>query len=211
MKTDELINALAGDRVLPPPPERTLLRDLACGAALTLLLFVAVPGVRPDIARALTDPRFILKPLLTVSLLIGAAGLLSRLARPAFSPGLWLKALLVAPVLLAVAVAVELCIVPEGRWAARAVGTNALWCLAMIPMLAAAPLVCGLHALRQAAPTRPALAGAVTGLTAGALGATFYAFHCTDDSPLFVAIWYVLAVLIVALVGALAGRRVLRW
>ena len=35
-------------------------------------------------------------------------------------------------------------------------------------------------------PTRPALAGAVAGLLAGGLAASFYAAHCTDDSPLFV-------------------------
>jgi hypothetical protein len=55
------------------------------------------------------------------------------------------------------------------------------------------------------------LAGAVGGLLAGGLGAMLYASHCTDDSPLFVALWYVVAIALVAVVGALAGRLVLRW
>jgi hypothetical protein len=211
MKTQDLINALARDATVAPPPALTLARDLACGALLTLLLFFALTGVRPDIGQALASPRFLLKPVLTISLFVAALGLLLRLARPGAPAGLWRLGLLVAPLLLLVGVSVELYVLPGDQWRARAVGHNALWCLAMIPMLAAAPLVCGLHALRQAAPTRPALTGAVAGLVAGALGATFYAFHCTDDSPLFVAVWYLLALLIVTLAGALSGSRLLRW
>ena len=55
------------------------------------------------------------------------------------------------------------------------------------------------------------MAGAVAGLVAGGVGATLYAMHCTDDSPLFVALWYSLAVALVALAGAAAGRWLLRW
>ncbi|NJO33150.1 MAG: DUF1109 family protein, partial [Rhodospirillales bacterium] len=54
-------------------------------------------------------------------------------------------------------------------------------------------------------------AGAVAGLLASGLSAALYATHCPDDSPLFVAVWYTLAVGAVVVVGALAGRRVLRW
>jgi Negative regulator of sigma F len=34
------------------------------------------------------------------------------------------------------------------------------------------------------------LTGAIAGLLAGALGATAYAFHCSDDSVPFIAFWY---------------------
>jgi hypothetical protein len=54
------------------------------------------------------------------------------------------------------------------------------------------------------------LTGAVAGLIAGGIAATFYAAHCVDDSPLFVATWYTLALALVTLAGALAGRWVLR-
>jgi hypothetical protein len=93
----------------------------------------------------------------------------------------------------------------------RLVGTNAIFCLKSIPFLAAAPLVAVLLALRQGAPEQPALAGAAAGLFAGAIGAACYATHCPDDSPLFVAAWYTLAIGLVAAIGAIAGRRLLRW
>jgi hypothetical protein len=68
-----------------------------------------------------------------------------------------------------------------------------------------------LVALRRGAPLRPGIAGAVAGLCAGGLGAALYATHCIDDSPLFVAVWYSLAIAVVSLVGAVAGSRMLRW
>jgi hypothetical protein len=78
-------------------------------------------------------------------------------------------------------------------------------------MLSLAPLAALLMALRSAAPASPALAGAVAGLLAAASGAILYAFHCFDDSPLFVATWYTLAALPVVAVGSMAGHRLLRW
>jgi hypothetical protein len=55
------------------------------------------------------------------------------------------------------------------------------------------------------------LAGAVAGLAASGIAATFYASNCTDDSPLFVLLWYPLAIAIVTAVGYVAGGRLLRW
>ena len=84
-------------------------------------------------------------------------------------------------------------------------------CLTAIPLLAMAPLVAVLLMLRSAAPASPALAGAAAGLLAAAAGATLYAFHCFDDSPLFVMTWYVLATIPVVVLGAIVGHRLLRW
>ena len=39
-----------------------------------------------------------------------------------------------------------------------------------------------------------------------AAGVALYAFHCFDDSPLFVVTWYVLAVIPVVILGAIAKR-----
>ena len=78
--------------------------------------------------------------------------------------------------------------------------------LLSLPILAAL-----LFGLRFGAPTRPALAGAGAGLLSGALAASLYIAHCPDDSPLFVAAWFTLAIAIATGIGALAGSRLLRW
>ncbi|MEP7314455.1 MAG: NrsF family protein, partial [Pseudomonadota bacterium] len=112
---------------------------------------------------------------------------------------------------LLVGVIAELFVLPSDVWLGQMVGSNASWCLRIIPLLAAAPLVACFLALRRAAPTRPALAGAAAGLLSAAVAASLYALHCTDDSPLFVAAWYGLAILLVTAVGAALGPRLLRW
>jgi hypothetical protein len=119
--------------------------------------------------------------------------------------------LAVAPAVLAVGVLIELSIVPAASWSAKTIGSNAALCLTAIPLLAAAPFACLFYALRGSAPTRPRLAGALCGLAAAAIGATLYAAHCTDDSPLFVAVWYSIAMGIVTLIGSVIGARWLRW
>jgi hypothetical protein len=68
-----------------------------------------------------------------------------------------------------------------------------------------------LFALRAGAPRSAASAGAAAGLLAGGLAAALYATHCPDDSPLFVALWYIPAIALVASVGAACGSRLLRW
>jgi hypothetical protein len=78
--------------------------------------------------------------------------------------------------------------------------------LLSLPLLAAA-----LIALRRGAPSRPAVAGAFAGVLSAGLAATLYASHCTDDSPMFVATWYTIAIAFVAAIGALAGSRVLKF
>jgi len=112
---------------------------------------------------------------------------------------------------VAAAVAIELLAVPASSWPTRLVGSNAMICLPMVPLLSLAPLAAALIVLRRGAPASPALAGAAAGLLAALSGASLYAFHCFDDSPLFVATWYTLAALPMVAIGALLGPRLLRW
>ena len=212
MSTDQLIRALAADRPAPLPSlPRRMLAGVAAGVAIAAVLFAVGLGLRPDIAAAVKDPRFLLKFAVTLALAASTAGLLLRLLRPAASKSTWAVALLIGPLLLATGIFVDLFSFPSTAWQGRLVGRNALLCLVSIPLMAAPILVALLVAIRLGAPTRPAVAGAAVGLLAGSLGATLYAAHCIDDSPLFVFVWYGLAITAVTLLGAALGARVLRW
>jgi hypothetical protein len=65
--------------------------------------------------------------------------------------------------------------------------------------------------MKGLAPTRLALAGAAAGLLAGSAGALIYALHCPEMEAPFLAIWYLLGMLIPTAVGAAIGPRLLRW
>lgn len=84
-------------------------------------------------------------------------------------------------------------------------------CLTYIPPIGLGPLAVFLWTLRYTAPTKLAFAGSVAGLLAGGIAAAFYAAQCSDDSPLFVAIWYTIAVAILALLGAVGASRFAHW
>src|SRR3569623_362190 len=90
-----------------------------------------------------------------------------------------------------------------------------MWLLAglfaALPLFSAPFLIAALLMLRKGATSRPMLMGAFAGLMSAGLGATLYAAHCMDDSPLFVATWYTLAAAFVTFAGAMIGRRVLRF
>ena len=212
MNTDDLIQAIAADAAAPMPsiPRRTL-AALCVGGLVSLALFLAMAGPRADLGQAVTTTRFLLKYVDAFALLIPAMALCWRLARPDVKPGLLIGALAAPLALLALAVAVELALVPADLWMKRLIGTNLLHCLFFIPLLALPPLAALIAVLREGAPANPALKGAVAWAAAAGLSAMIYATNCTDDSPLFVASWYPLAWLVVIAVGALAGRRWLAW
>ncbi len=211
MRTEDLISSLAQDLSPRWPLGRVFGVGAGAGVLAAGLLFAAGLGVRPDIEAALGTVRFVLKLALALALACAALGLLLPLARPGAARGGWTWALAAVPVVLGLAVLCELVAMPEATWGPRLIGRNALTCLLAIPALAAAPLACLMACLRFGAPTRPGLAGAVAGLAATGIGASFYASHCPDDSPLFVVTWYGTAAVLVTSAGFLAGRRLPRW
>lgn len=211
MKTDDLIELLARDNAPLWPFRRLFNVALLCGIAAAGILFFAMIGVRPDISIAAETPRFQMKFVVTLALATGAVGLAQAMARPGAELGIWPWFLLAAPVLLMTAVFTELYAVPSEAWTTRLIGRNASFCLKVIPMLSLGPLACFLLVLRHGAPENPGAEGALAGLASGAVAATFYAAHCPDDSPLFVAVWYVIAILVVTAMGYLGGRLLLRW
>jgi hypothetical protein len=211
VRTEDLIELLAKDS---PPPWRfrpILAAAVAAGVGLAAILFFIGIGFRPDIAQAVESGRFLFKFVVTIALAVTATRAALSLGRPesGLASGSWV--LVTAPALLACAVVFELTAVPESQWVPRLIGHNARFCLTLIPLLSIGPLACLLTALRHGAPSNPGLAGAVAGLAASGIAATFYAANCNDDSPLFVMAWYPLAILIVTAIGYLAGRKLLRW
>jgi hypothetical protein len=212
MDTDELIRALVAD-------ERRQVASVssvwwgATGLAIALAgaIFFAAFGPRPDIAIVAGSPRILFKFAVMIALAVSAFGLVRLLSRPGEPWRNAMPYLAVAPALAIIAVSAELFLVPLSMWSGRLLGANAVACLTFVSLVGIGPLAIFLLALRHGAPERPALAGAVAGLLAGGIAGAFYAAHCTDDSPLFVATWYTIAVAGLALIGAAAALRLARW
>jgi len=211
MDTRHLIRTLTLDGRKAVPMARAWILALGGALVIAALLFFAAIGPRPDFALAAETWRFLYKFAVTLALFATGLWALVALARPGMRSRQRLAALLLAPCLLVAAILVEVAAIPTDQLGSRLIGSNAMLCMTFIPLIGIGPLAAFLLALRHGAPDAPSLAGAVAGLVAGGLAATFYAAHCNDDSPLFVAAWYLPAILLLAALGAVSARFVLRW
>jgi hypothetical protein len=212
METEQLIRTLAADNTEPARPVGFVLAlALVAAAPVSVLMFVATLGVRPDVMTAMHNPFFDLKFAVTLALAISAVVLSLHLSRPEALLRGWALLLLVPAGILAAGIGGEMMMPQRLPMMTRLVGNNSRACMTAIPLMSLPLLAGALYGLRHGAPTRPAVAGAVAGMMSAGLAATLYASHCTDDSPLFVMTWYSVATALVAAIGAWVGSRVLRF
>jgi hypothetical protein len=212
METDQLIRTLAADNAHRARPVAFVLAlALLAAAPVSIALFFAELGVRPDFMTAMRNPFFDLKFAVTLALAIAAIAVSLHLSRPEASLRGFVWLLLIPAGLLVAGISGEMMMPQRLPMMTRLVGSNSRTCLMAIPAMSLPLLAAALFGLRHGAPARPAVAGGVAGLLSAGLAATLYASHCTDDSPLFVATWYTIATALVTAIGALAGSRVLRF
>jgi hypothetical protein len=212
LKTEQWVKVLAQDSATKPAPVKRA-AIYAAGSSLILLaaIFALGLGFRPDIRLSGALAATGLKLAYTLSLGCAATFLLLRESIPAASRNRLYLGLLIAPAVLGVALVVEGWRTGMAGWQSELIGAHGLRCIMFIPALSVIPLAAALFVLQTGAPTRPGIAGAVAGVAAAALGASFYALNCTDDGPLFIVFWYGLAIVMVAALGAAVGRKLLVW
>ena len=212
MKTGDFINALVEDQGMRQPTIGLgLSMRMAAGLAVSLVIFFTSLGVRADFASAVFDPHVVFKFMFAVSLFGSLWPLAVQAVRPERLIVPLLRWLVVPLLVLGGGVVFQLTTSPADYWLSGMVGRYPGACLVNIPVLAIGPLAVLLLMLRSGAPTQPVLSGAVAGAVSGGLAAFLYALHCPDDSALFVALWYLLAIGIVTAAGAVIGARYLRW
>jgi hypothetical protein len=212
METDQLIRTLAADNTHRERPVGFVLAlALLAAAPVSMAMFFAELGVRPDVMTAMRNPFFDLKFAVTLALAISAIAVSLHLSRPEASLRGFGWMLLIPAGLLVAGISGEMMMPQRLPMMTRLIGSNSKVCLTAIPAMSLPLLAAALVGLRHGAPARPAVAGAIAGLLSAGLAATLYAAHCTDDSPLFVATWYTLATALVTAIGALAGSKMLRF
>lgn len=213
MRTDELIQLLATDA--GPVPARAIEQRFAlaslAGIAGAGVLMATLFGLRHDLAQTMALPMFWTKLVFAGALATAGVALLRRMARPGMALGR--TALLVAlPPLVLWAMALgSLSEAPAGGRLPLILGSTWRSCPFNIALLSVPAFVASFWALRGAAPTRLAWAGAGAGLLSGALGALVYALHCPEMEAPFLAVWYLAGMALPTALGAVLGPRLLRW
>jgi hypothetical protein len=213
MKTDDLIALVSQD--LRPVDPRAIGRSyglaVLIGATAALLLTRAPIGLSPLVPDYFGEPMLWLKLGFGVAVAATCLWVAARLGRPGTRPG-WSVAAVGVPFVVVWAIALAtLATTPASIWPELIWGQTWRSCPGTVALLSVPTLIGALLALRTMAPTRPMWAGAAAGGLAGGVAATVYSLHCPELAAPFLAIWYVLGVLIPVIVGAVVGRYLLRW
>lgn len=210
VRTDELIHRLSSQAGIKDhvatPFGWALGVSLTLSLAAALLVVIGLSGVRPDLPVMLTKWVFQLKVAAMALLACGSL----ILVRASGVPGVAVRpvlALLPGVLLLLAGVLFD-------RSGFPMLGERQLsapLCVGVIVAASLPGLMIIMAGLRRGIPTRLASAGAVSGILSGSLAALAYTIACVNDGPLFVAIWYVVAISITTAIGAVSGRYVLAW
>jgi len=213
VKTDTLIDLLAtgAGTAQRHAVTRRFLAAVGSGTAGALLLLLAVFGVNPVLRDYLTLPQYWMKVAFTFALAAGGFQLSRRFARPGVPAGAAVWSVLLPMLAMWILAAVVLLGADASARSHLILGDSWNVCPFNIAFLSAPAFIATIWAMRGLAPTESRSAGAAAGLCAGALGAAVYCLFCPELAAPFLAIWYVIGILIPSVVGFLLGPRLLRW
>jgi len=209
--TSALIRSLAREATEKEPPQglrfhRLLLLAAGFSLMLSIALALGVFGIRPNLPTVLAGTPFLFKFATMLLLAAGGMALVRRAGEPGTGNSAWMM-LIPGFLVLAMGLALDSSGFPLlGRH-----GGAVPSCVGAIVLLSLPALAAGLGVLKRGVPVQPLRAGLAAGFLAGTIGGAAYAFVCKNDGALFVAIWYGLAIVIVATLGALIGRKALAW
>jgi hypothetical protein len=213
VKSSDLIRSLAGE-LTPVPPGKTrndLLLGLSLGTLVSFVGMVTVYGVQPDLISVARGGPLAMKACYTLSLAAIAGSMLMPMLRPGeLLPDSGRRFLF--PVLLLVGLAVlQTATTSDADPVSLWLGSSWQRCPLGIAILSVPIFAGACWAIRRQAPLRLRATGALAGLVSGGLAATVYAFACKENGAGFVLVWCTLGIAISTAVGAMIGRRVLRW
>lgn len=212
MRTQDLIGLLARDPLPAAASVRQQLAQPLLGAALVCGLMVVVFwGLNPTMKQMALHPAFIIKMLWLAAVIFFSAYGLLRLSRPGVGAGQTFRGLGLSMLAMAgLGLIQSLQASPDSR---QALWLGNSWPICTLSILGLSLPVLGvlLWALRQLAPTRPAMTGAVAGTMAAGVAAVCYSLHCTETAFTFFGAWYGGSMVLISALGAVLGRRLLRW
>lgn len=213
MKTEDLVSLLSTgvEAVDPRQTSRRWLMALAGGALVAFLLTAGLLKVNPALWLEAYKPMFWVRE--SYCAVLGVLGFISvvRLARPGLRVGLAPVGIPIAAIAMWVLAAATLAAAPPQDRARLIFGHTAAVCPFLIALVATPVLMALLWVMRSLAPTRLRWAGGASGFAAGSIGALVYTLHCPELAAPFVALWYLLGMLIPTAIGAWLGPRLLRW
>ncbi len=199
--TETLIRTLSAD--LAPVRRRSVPREVAVLAAVGLaeaVLLLSAGAMRPDMGQVILTP-FMLWKIAGLALL---AGVTATVAMRSLTPPAMPRHTAMVVLALAVLTVLGGTFVTSAGDSGRSLvdrlsPVHGMLCATAITILSL-PIVATLAVLmRRAAPLRPKQSALACGLAAATSGALIFTLCCPINDPLYVAVWYSLAIAAVGL------------
>ncbi|QJU59418.1 DUF1109 domain-containing protein [Sphingomonas sp. AP4-R1] len=200
MSSERLIQDLSANLV--PVRRRNVAREWALVlalAAIELVLILAMGAMRPDMGRAIGHP-FMWWKLGSLALIVAASAIT---AIGSFTPtGTPRRGLAIVAGLAGLAAITGMMVQPampaDMPVMERLAPLHGLGCMVSIILLALPMAALLAFILRRAAPTHIGGSALAVGLASASWGAFAFAFCCRANDPLYIAVWYALAGVVVA-------------
>jgi hypothetical protein len=214
MKTADLIERLSTDvqaGIRLRPTWKRVLPILGWTAVLSEAVFLFF-HVRPDLSGETRQAQFIMSGvalLLSWALFSWALTLLATPGRKAWG-ALGIGALAIG--LLIAGFFVEAVCVRSWMAMSNGLDPAGIRCSLDVLLISLPPAAVTLYRLRQGAPVRLALTGAVIGVVCASLGAFALQFSCANDHPIHLLTWHIVLPHVgLGGAGAWIAQRFLRW
>jgi hypothetical protein len=216
MDTNELVGTLAKDlkpvKPLASPAARALRLSLIA-PVLALSLVPTLGGPRADWLEILQNPR-----ALAPDLIILAAGVLAACAAAALAvPDVKIRRGVRILLVLATALWIGVCAGAaatlsladvEVEWGTLKASAS---CVRGLVLMTAFPLLIGFVMTLKGAPVWRGWSGYAVTLSMASFGAFAMRFLCPSDAPSHLLLWHFMPVVVVALLGTLLGKAILRF
>jgi hypothetical protein len=184
---------------------------ITTGALVALILTGGVLHMNPALPHEVSEPAFWVRELYCASLAVLAVLAVARLARPGARFGLLPAGIAVVVLVMWILAATTLLSAASQKRAHLLLGATFAVCPVLIAFVSVPPFLSFLWIVKDLGPTRLRWAGAASGFASGSIGALIYTLHCPELAAPFLAIWYLLGMLIPTTLGAWLGPRLLRW
>jgi hypothetical protein len=212
MNTDRLIDTLVAEgakRPLPHPFKQTLL--LLGGTMVWLVTLSVFHGFRFDIWDKFSDHLYVLELgflfLMTMSSCLAAL----CLSRPDGQQMPWIRFVPFGFLVLWTGVAFTGA--SDISWTSifHTVTLCQFSCAWHILIFSVPPSIAMFLTIRKGAPIQCCWAGSMATLSVTALGYLWLRLVELNDNPLHLIVWHVLPIMVICLVGMMAGKYILRW
>lgn len=212
MRTDELVTLLGTH---PPAPRSVFLKHLG-GTLLLTLLFAVLSvafglGIRPDFNVLLDDPERVFKYGFLTMLVVANGVAWWRAGQPGKSIEGPVMFVMLFSGWLFILCARSFFVKDMPVLQAEVMNDGALWCVGVTLALAAVVSIVLMRIGKAMAPVDTKAYGYLTALFAASIGAFAFSLHCQQDTPLYLATWYGMAIAgFAALAGPLLAKK-MRW